>query len=76
MNVTLNIPQFLKGQLQFSLRVVLHTRRMVSMTIHDERATNRTKKHKILQADFNYLWLQILKKFGSSVIIKQISYPH
>ena len=76
MNVTLSIPQFLKGQLQFTLRVAVHTRRMVSMAIHVERATKRTKKHTNLQADFNYLWLQISKKFGLSTAIKQISYPH
>ena len=76
MNVTLSIPQFLKGQLRFSLRVAVHTRRMVSMAIHIERATKRTKKHTNLQADFNYLWLQISKKFGLSTAIKQISYPH
>lgn len=69
MNVTLSIPQFLKGQLQFTLRVAVHTRRMVSMAIHVERATKRTKKHTNLQADFNYLWLQISTKFGLSAVI-------
>lgn len=64
-DVTLNISQFLKGQLQFSLKVVVYSCRMVSIHIQAERAIQRSKTYKNLQAvfqlsmapDFNKIWV-------------------
>ena len=63
--VTLNIPPFLNGKKQLTLEKELETRRIASVRVHVERATERIKNYKILQtvfqlsmaADFNKIWV-------------------
>ena len=48
--ITLNISPFLKGEPQLSLKDVMHTRRIPLVHILNERAIQRTKYYKLLQA--------------------------
>ena len=66
LGVTLNISSFLKGQPQLSLEDVVHTRRIALARIHNERAIQRTKYDKLLQA---VLRLSVAPDFNKILVI-------